>query len=418
MINRSNYEIFMIDYLDGKLNADQVAEILLFLEAHPDIAEEFEGIDEVRLDSETAAFNAKKSLKKEELPIKADELDLLLAKKLEGDLTNEETVLLDELLLGYPQVGKSWKLFQLTRLPASDHVFESKDDLLFPETLDLNNDDHLLIASLEGDLTSDQQASLSLRLKKEQDLAQQQKLIAATALVADESIVFPLKSKLKRTPVIALFARVGSAVAAAAAIALFLIFSGGEGKTGNGLARHQFDSGVKEVTNTTSAPQESENIADIQEAGSTDQEVDQGLHQVVQQVVQQVVHQDAPSIAPVYFAFQTLPKKDIELLSTSPLTVQPAYSYREIVPYVLEEPVAGIQNNEDFPTVRQFLGDKVKEGLWGGKDYPQDDYTLALLGKAADKYNDRSGTDLKIGSEKKEEKDKFFLRIGKLTISR
>ena len=73
-INKHNYEIVLIDYLDGKLNPLEVAELLLFLEQHPDIKAEFEGLENVSVSSiEQETFPAKDALKKKLAPITIDE---------------------------------------------------------------------------------------------------------------------------------------------------------------------------------------------------------------------------------------------------------------------------------------------------------------------------------------------------------
>ena len=36
-IDKSNYEVYLIDYLDGKLTANEVSEVLLFLENNQDL---------------------------------------------------------------------------------------------------------------------------------------------------------------------------------------------------------------------------------------------------------------------------------------------------------------------------------------------------------------------------------------------
>jgi len=64
MINRSNYEVWFIDYADGQLSPDQVAEMLLFLEENPDLKNEFSLFEQVTLPVDTVEFAFKKSLKK------------------------------------------------------------------------------------------------------------------------------------------------------------------------------------------------------------------------------------------------------------------------------------------------------------------------------------------------------------------
>lgn len=64
MISRSNYEMFFIDYTEGNLTPEQVAELIIFLEQNPDLKEEFEGFADVKLEPETLVFEKKENLKK------------------------------------------------------------------------------------------------------------------------------------------------------------------------------------------------------------------------------------------------------------------------------------------------------------------------------------------------------------------
>ena len=47
-INRNNYEMYFIDYLDGVLSPDLVSELLLFLDENPDLKEELSDLDALR----------------------------------------------------------------------------------------------------------------------------------------------------------------------------------------------------------------------------------------------------------------------------------------------------------------------------------------------------------------------------------
>ncbi len=65
MINRNNYELHIIDYLDGNLNHQQVEDLLLFLDQNHDIKEEFELLDNEPIIAENKiSFKGKESLKK------------------------------------------------------------------------------------------------------------------------------------------------------------------------------------------------------------------------------------------------------------------------------------------------------------------------------------------------------------------
>ena len=60
MINKENYEVYFIDYLDDKLDELTVAKLRLFLELHPELKEELAGMEEIRLVPERSALNSLK----------------------------------------------------------------------------------------------------------------------------------------------------------------------------------------------------------------------------------------------------------------------------------------------------------------------------------------------------------------------
>ena len=61
-IDRSNYEIWLIDWLDGKLNEVQIRELQHFLKDNPDLNEEFEDLGIFRLKPSESEFPYKNQL--------------------------------------------------------------------------------------------------------------------------------------------------------------------------------------------------------------------------------------------------------------------------------------------------------------------------------------------------------------------
>lgn len=70
MINKTNYEGFLIDYLHNELAADQVPMLLRFMEEHPEVKAEFKLLQQtIVVADETIVFNHKALLYKEEKPV-------------------------------------------------------------------------------------------------------------------------------------------------------------------------------------------------------------------------------------------------------------------------------------------------------------------------------------------------------------
>lgn len=133
MINRSNYEIYMIDYLDGRLNASEVSELLLFIEQHEDIRAEFELLQQhtepVHAD-ENISFGDKNGLKKPAYNDIKDGMQQQLIAYMEHDLSLADRMQIAQQQLIYPELKKDLELFEQTRFAADTRiVFPHKKQL-------------------------------------------------------------------------------------------------------------------------------------------------------------------------------------------------------------------------------------------------------------------------------------------------
>ncbi|HMT29129.1 MAG TPA: hypothetical protein PKD91_07610 [Bacteroidia bacterium] len=135
-INKNNYEEIFIDYYDGNLTAEEVAELFLFLESHPDLKTEFESFNNISLESSSFEFPFKEELKKEE--INKSNFSHYMIASLEGDLSVREIKMLEAFLLANPTFEKEIKLFQATRLTAADEIFPGKNKLKQPVPMMFN----------------------------------------------------------------------------------------------------------------------------------------------------------------------------------------------------------------------------------------------------------------------------------------
>ncbi|MFA9215111.1 MAG: hypothetical protein ACEQSR_14935 [Candidatus Methylacidiphilales bacterium] len=126
-ININNYEEFIVDFLDGKLDDNAVAKLFVFLDQNPAIKAEFDlfNSNQPSLIAEPMAFDFSGLLKKEKVNV-ADYSDKLIA-LLENDLTPEETKSLETEIKTYPELAAEFELFKKTKLvPENDIVFANK----------------------------------------------------------------------------------------------------------------------------------------------------------------------------------------------------------------------------------------------------------------------------------------------------
>ncbi len=134
-INRNNYEIFFLDYMDGNLDTDRIAELLIFMEENPGLKEEFEDFELISVPVESSViFEDKNSLKKNHVTgvdnINSTNYQNYFIASLENDLSAEELNQLKLFLKTNPSLTKEYKLFENTFLkPDKKIVFADKKTL-------------------------------------------------------------------------------------------------------------------------------------------------------------------------------------------------------------------------------------------------------------------------------------------------
>jgi len=129
-ININNYEEIIVDFLDGKLDNDTVAELFLFLDQNPKIKAEFNLLyeNQYEVEAEPISFDYSSLIKKEKLNV-ADYAEKLIA-LLENDLNLEETKKLKAEINAYPELAAEFELFKKTKLVAETNiVFANKAGL-------------------------------------------------------------------------------------------------------------------------------------------------------------------------------------------------------------------------------------------------------------------------------------------------
>lgn len=120
-INRNNYELFFLDYHEGRLEPGQVAELLVFLESHPELQEEFEDFEDITIAPDlSVSFADKSSLKKNNViaagPINASNYKTYFITAVENQLTKEEQLWFAGFLGNNPGLSGEYELYLSTRL--------------------------------------------------------------------------------------------------------------------------------------------------------------------------------------------------------------------------------------------------------------------------------------------------------------
>lgn len=254
-LDRTTYEAWLLDRMEGNLTPDQERQLQAFLLAHPDLPVEDVGVgDDPFVHADQVRFDDKVSLKRvlppQGTPNKQTIGDFLIALH-EGDLTAEQESAVRRFLAAHPQYEHEAKLTALARATEKEAVFESKDQLVrtFPPQgmPDAHRLDDFLVARLEGDLTLQQRVALDKLVADDANAAKQWALMSRT-VVQREVVVFEDKDGLKKkeTRVIPIGGGGWMRLAAAASIALvmglgWLMFrqSAASDPVGPGLANDQ-----------------------------------------------------------------------------------------------------------------------------------------------------------------------------------
>jgi hypothetical protein len=120
--DRSNYEIWLTDLLDGNLSEKQVEELKVFLKENPDLNEELNGITQITLNPPDFTFNGKKDLVKSPESLSEEQFEYLCIASLENDLTPGQKAEVNEIIGRDEMKRKSFDRIQklkLKPLPAS-----------------------------------------------------------------------------------------------------------------------------------------------------------------------------------------------------------------------------------------------------------------------------------------------------------
>lgn len=116
-ITRNNYEQFFLDYFEGNLPDNRVGELMRFLDENPDLRDEFDAFEMIRVDGDEGVdFPCKDSLKK---PVSAgispDNYEEYFAAYIEGDLDQSEKAEVESFAVSDPHYGRELELIKQTR---------------------------------------------------------------------------------------------------------------------------------------------------------------------------------------------------------------------------------------------------------------------------------------------------------------
>ena len=126
--DRTNYEIWLIDYLDGTLDSDRQRELSLFLDENPDIGEEFSEMMIYRIPVSDVEFINKGALKKGAENLSPQQFETLCVADAENDLSDSQIYELNKIINADPEkriVAESIRRIKLVP-PAVEFRYKSR----------------------------------------------------------------------------------------------------------------------------------------------------------------------------------------------------------------------------------------------------------------------------------------------------
>ncbi len=130
-INKENYEAYFLDYQEGTLAPEQVAELMVFLEVYPEMKEELEAFELVSIQADDSLqLGNKNFLKKKSYistqNINSNNYEEWLVADVEGDLNLQDKIELKAFLEKNPAARLELNIFRKTVLKPEPIDFENK----------------------------------------------------------------------------------------------------------------------------------------------------------------------------------------------------------------------------------------------------------------------------------------------------
>lgn len=129
-ITRENYEPYFIDLIDGTLPTETVDELLDFLRANPDLAEELKGLEKIRIQPDHSEYFIHKTLIKSEME-KPGVIEETCIRSIENDLSEKDEAEFQHYLSKHPEAANEYRLFQATISEPHPFIDFDKKETLF-----------------------------------------------------------------------------------------------------------------------------------------------------------------------------------------------------------------------------------------------------------------------------------------------
>ncbi len=229
-IGKNNYELFLVDYSEGKLSEETANEVVQFLAANPNINDEFELFKNSENETSEIILSNKENLKNipyETSSANSEFFQQLCVAKLEQQLSPDEEQRFNTAVLAEKEKQKEFNLFAKTKFISENTIYNEKLTLkqsFTSHVINPNNFIEYCIACSEGWLNYQGATALNKYIAKNKKLKKEYDLVSQIKFAPDYSIVFPNKANLKKFQFLGAQTRkyISSAASIAAVLALSL----------------------------------------------------------------------------------------------------------------------------------------------------------------------------------------------------
>jgi hypothetical protein len=432
LITKDNYEIWFLDFAEGRLSDEQKESVNAFVKNNPELEQEFHQLlnhwEALSLESsDTTLNNDDKAGMRFDRISSMQETDRLLIGELEGDLNLHEKARLSELILANGELLAQRTRFQKTHLAPVTEKSKIFSYLTYSGHADMNDPSMLLAGEVDDTLNHNERLRLNQFLASNDAWREARGYFAKTKLDPQWhgwlGVVYEEKSSLHQKTRAAGVIRLLFPVAAAAAslTLLFWLFYHEPSQQPSVAENHSIS-----IPEYHPAPP----VFDQNMASTEGQK--QGMQNPSSVANKPSPHQVQPSkqqIAAQINDVQTPPVPKNEYFSS----IEPqraGFDHQEILaPFthlspnmsvVLGKPIERSVNEiNTYLSIPEYAAKEMKKTLWGSEDYPKQDFGLALAQKGINKvFASNKREEVVVEKIQTPQKREFKLRIGRFEYSR
>jgi hypothetical protein len=123
LITQNNYEAYLLDYVEGNLSPERIAELMLFFENNPELKEDLEAFEIHELVAPTIELIDKNQLKKEASLITLSNYEYFLVAEIESLNTPEISRRLHLFLERHPSLQKEFVTYKKNKIDCFRNYF-------------------------------------------------------------------------------------------------------------------------------------------------------------------------------------------------------------------------------------------------------------------------------------------------------